>query len=151
MFTRTVKTPDTFGLSSKIARKVRDRAEGRVAAAQGRHAGGPCPAVCLATLTGWTYTQAEDWLRKYGFAGAGMTVPMLLRAYSDALGEAEHLPPVGSVRVTVSRLPAGFEGAVICRHHVMPVRNGRVLNATEEHLRAKCTHVLRYNIVEAAT
>lgn len=148
-FTRTVKEPDTFGLMGSTKATLRARSRGEVAARTGRHAGGPCPAVCLATLTGWSYQRAENHLRRHGFRGDGMFRHILLAAFREVLGEERGVRHTGgTVEATCRDLPPSFNGAVFCRGHVMPVRNGRLSNASAKHRRMRCEMLVSYSICE---
>lgn len=153
MFKRTVSTPDTFGMSSSNANRTRARARGRVAAEQGRHRGGPCPAVALATLTGWSYARAERYLKDHGFTGAGMYRHDLLPAFEELLGTPlRHIGEGDTHNVrcseAVSRWASQHDGIAFVAGHVMPIRNGRLLNASWEHRMARCQGIVLWNIEE---
>ena len=147
-FKRTNATVDTFGKTKRVARRLKGESSGRVAQRAGNHAGGPCPAVCLATLTGWHYQRAASFLARHtGFAGAGDHWEQYIPAVGIALGQTpEYAEPVGTVGTTVSRLFAGRSGAVRCRGHVMPVLNGRLLNAGRNHERMRCEGAVLFDI-----
>jgi len=149
MFTRTIKHTDTFGMATSTARRVRRLESGVVAAEQGRHSGGPCPAVALATLTGWSYARAERLLQDFGFRGRGMVLESIRLAFIHMFGlpRTEHRPSC-SVAGAVKVLAEGCDGIVFCRGHVMPIRNGRLLNASVKHAGMPCTHLMTWNIAE---
>lgn len=150
-FTRTTSTPDTFGMSSRVAQRTRARAQGRVAAEQGRHRGGPCPAVALATLAGWSYARAERYLQDHGYRGAGMyrhsLVPALVALFgrpAARIDDTQHL----TCSSAVDRFARRLDGVAFVRGHVMPIRNGRLLNASTRHQRMPCEGIILWNINE---
>lgn len=153
-FARAVTKPNTFGMLPRNRARVQARASGTIAAEQGRHQGGPCPAVALATITGWSYAQAEAYLRRVaGFTGAGLSYEAIANAFTRALGTPWYTTPETglSVAETVRRLVAThgpIDGAVCCRGHVMPVRRGKLLNATAAHASAPATRVWLWRVEE---
>lgn len=92
---------------------------------------GPCPAVALAALAGWTYERAVAHLRPHGFVGRGLSRVTILAVVPAALGKRTRAVPLaGSVAATVrDRFANGESGLVFCHRHVMPVVRGRLLNA----------------------
>lgn len=148
-FKRETHVPDTFGMMNRVARRTVARARGQVASETGRHAGGPCPAVALATLTGWSYARAQRYLADYGFRGAGMYRQDIQRAFISVLGEPTRRIDEPTCRVAdVGRFFNGGDGLVHCAGHVMPVRAGIVLNASPRHLAAPAHAVLVWRNLE---
>lgn len=150
-FTRTVQTPDTFGMLPRVARTHRARATGQIAAEEGRHRGGPCPAVALATIAGKTYHWAFAYLaRETGYNGSGEFRPALDRAAERLFGEPTRVtgPTPARVRDVAVRLRPTDNGFIYCPGHVMPVRNGRVLNASAKHLARRCDGMTLFDIAE---
>lgn len=150
-YTRTVRTPDTFGMMARSARSARDRASGRKAAEQGRHSGGPCPAVALATLTGRSYGWAFQYLnRETGYTGRGEFREPLDRAAAKLFGEPTRKTgaPGCTIAALERSLPPNAEGFAYCPGHVMPIRQGRILNASPKHRRFRCDGVTLFDIVE---
>ena len=135
-FQRTASSANTFGMLPRVAQRARARAAGTMASATGRHAGGPCPAVCLSTLTGWTYAATSKFLARFGFKGAGMCLPEIADAYRQAMGQHPELHRSRGLTTAqaVDRYFAGGKsGCISNRGHIMPVLNGRLLNASAEH------------------
>lgn len=148
-YTRTVKTPDTFGMMKRSASKHRARAQGTIAAEQGRHAGGPCPAVALATLAGKQYGWAFAFLnRETGYTGRGEFREPLDRAAAKVFGPGRRLTPSGSCESVAARLGREANGFMYCAGHVMPIRNGRLLNASARHRRMRCEGITLFEINE---
>lgn len=92
---------------------------------------GPCPAVALATLAGWPYHRAAEFLKPYGFRGHGLVRSCIDEAVRRATGrELRAVPAAGSVAATVRERFASqrLSGLVYCHGHVMPVVRGVLLN-----------------------
>lgn len=154
MFKRNARS-DTFGMSSAVARRTRDRAAGRIAAETGRHRGGPCPAVAFATLTGWSYARAERYLKDHGFSGAGMFKLPIIRAFCQMFGRplreySERDLRGKSTAQAVLDHARGNDGIAFCPGHVMPIRNGRLLNASDRHRALRCDGLVLWAISEEA-
>ena len=149
-FVRDASPPNTFGMMSRVARRTVARAAGQMPAETGRHAGGPCPAVALATLTGWSYARAAGYLAPYGFHGDGMYRGTIQRAFIAVLGQPLRLVEEPKCRVAdVGQFFQGGDGLVHCTGHVMPVRGGRVLNATPRQRTMPAGAVLVWRSLEA--
>jgi hypothetical protein len=149
-YTRKVSTPDTFGMLPRQARNARRRSSGRVAVAEGHHAGGPCPAVAIATLAGKTYGWAFAYLtRETGYTGRGEHRGPLHRAAEKLFGPGRKLRVSGSCGAAVRRLCGpGTNGFAFVRGHVMPIRDGRLLNASDKHRRMRCEGITLFDIAE---
>jgi len=149
-YTRTVRAPDTFGMLRSTARRQLARANGTIAAEQGRHAGGPCPAVALATLTGRSYQWAFAYLnRRTGYTGRGEYRPALVKAAAELFGApVEERRGCGTLAAEAGRLRGDAEGLAFVRGHVMPIRRGRVLNASRKHMSMCCEGVVLFDIAE---
>ena len=141
---------DSFGKSKNVKRRAALEARGDVSVKAGPNGGGPCPAVCLATLTGWHYQRAAKFLKaRTGFSGRGDVWERYIPAIATALGQTpEYVAPVGTVATTVHRVFAGRSGAIRCRGHVMPVLNGRLLNASPRDESARCEGAVIFDIGE---
>lgn len=139
---------DSFGKSKRVKQRAQLEARGEVSVKAGRNGGGPCPAVCLATLTGWHYQRAAKFLKaRTGFNGRGDVWERYIPAIGIALGQTpEYVRPVGSCAATVRRVFAGRSGAIRCRGHVMPVLNGRLLNAGPREESARCEGAVIFSI-----
>lgn len=122
-----------------VKARAMKRAETGLAPA-GKHRGGPCPAVTLATLAGISYGEASDHLRKHGFTGRGLPVGAvdieIRRICKRPVREVTLSLPVATV---VRRYFAGRDGWIRCSRHVMPVVDGKLLYASEKHERMPCT------------
>jgi hypothetical protein len=148
-FTRKVSTPNTTFMRRKHARATQQRATGRLHAREGHHSGGPCPAVALATLAARSYGWAYRYLKaETGYAGAGEFRGPLDRAAERIFGPGRRIPGHGSCARFVSSLGSDANGFAYVAGHVMPIRNGRLLNASARHQRMHCEGVTLFDINE---
>lgn len=133
------KTQNLEGFMPSVKRRVEERAKTGLAPA-GKHRGGPCPAVTLATLAGISYGEASHLLRKHGFTGRGLRVGEvdveIRRVCKRPSREVTAALPVATV---VRRHFAGRDGWIRCKGHVMPVVDGELLYASPKHARMTCT------------
>jgi len=143
----------TFGMKRSTARRHQLREAGLIAAETGRHSGGPCPAVALATLAGKSYYWANEYLRREcGFAGRGAFTEEITSA-ADKLWErtrtcSKFPPHTSSVEIERALAAKGeaLSGLVFIRGHVMPLVRGRVLNGSARHRAAPVELVVIYAI-----
>jgi len=132
---------DTRGMDPRVAAQHRKR-DSTGLAAEGSHAGGPCPAVCLASLTGWSYGEASTFLAQYGYRRAGLTSTAINRAIAKAIDAPTRRLSI-SIGATVAQVAREFQrqgatGWIYSSNHVMPVIDGEIQNASKTQLRMKC-------------
>lgn len=140
---RSLAKPDTAGFMPRAAARMVREATAATHTRHGKHRGGPCPAVCIATLAGWSYGQASHALAKYGFTGRGATMTDIVAAMRDVFGRAQRLPGRRTVAEEVAaHFGPGQCGAVANARHIMPVVDGKLLNASHSQASAICTDVV---------
>ena len=151
-YVRHVETPKATLTRRGVSKQMHALAEGRISATQGKHSGGPCPAVALATVAGKSYGWAYRYLNtETGYTGSGEYREPLDRAAAKLFGPGRKIRGSGNVGRFVgglARTEPNANGFAYCRGHVMPIRNGRLLNASAKHLRLPCEGVTLFDIVE---